>query len=98
MIKIERQVTDPLGFHVQLAVLLAGEAQRWRSHVTFRHGQASVDAADLMALLGLGVPSGSTIEIDVEGPDEATAAEASVTSPGRSRPFSPAKTRRSAKG
>lgn len=76
MIKIERQVTDPLGFHVQLAVLLAGEAQRWRSHVTFRHGQASVDAADLMALLGLGVPSGSRIEIDVEGPDEATAAEA----------------------
>ena len=43
----------------QLAVLLAGEAQRWRSHVTFRHGQASVDAADLMALLRLGVPSGS---------------------------------------
>lgn len=73
MIKIERQVTDPLGFHIQLAVLLAGEAQRWRSRVTFRHGQASVD---LMALLGLGVPSGSRIEIDVEGPDEATAAEA----------------------
>ena len=44
--------------------------------MTFRHGQASVDAADLMALLGLGVPSGSRIEIDVEGPDEATAAEA----------------------
>lgn len=76
MIKIECQVTDPLGFHVQLAVLLAGEAQRWRSRVTFRHGQSSVNAADLMALLGLGVPSGSTIEIDVEGPDEATAAEA----------------------
>lgn len=76
MIKIERQVTDPLGFHIQLAVLLAGEAQRRRSRVTFRHGQASVDAADLMALLGLGVPSGSRIEIDVEGPDEATAAEA----------------------
>lgn len=57
-------------------MLLAGEAQRWRSRVTFRHGQSSVNAADLMALLGLGVPSGSTVEIDVEGPDEATAAEA----------------------
>ena len=45
MIKIERQVTDPLGFHIQLAVLLAGEAQRWRSRVTFRHGQSAVDAA-----------------------------------------------------
>ena len=76
MIKIERQVTDPLGFHIQLAVLLAGEAQRWRSHVTFRHGQSSVNAADLMALLSLGVPSGASIEICVEGPDEATAAEA----------------------
>lgn len=76
MIKIEHQVTDPLGFHIQLAVLLAGEAQRWRSRVTFRHGQSSVNAADLMALLSLGVPSGSSIEICVEGPDEATAAEA----------------------
>lgn len=76
MIKIERQVTDPLGFHIQLAVLLAGEAQRWRSRVTFRHGRSAVDAADLMALLSLGVPSGSSIEICVEGPDEATAAEA----------------------
>ena len=76
MIKIERQVTDPLGFHIQLAVLLAGEAQRWRSRVTFRHGQSAVDAADLMALLSLGVPSGSSIEICVEGPDEVAAAEA----------------------
>ena len=76
MIKIERQVTDPLGFHIQLAVLLAGEAQRWRSRVTFRHGQSAVDAADLRARLRLGVPSGSSIEICVEGPDEATAAEA----------------------
>ncbi len=76
MREIVRQITDPLGFHIQLAVLLAGEAQRWRSHVTFSHGGRTVNAADLMALLGLGVPSGSTVTIRVTGPDEATAADA----------------------
>lgn len=76
MRQIVRQITDPLGFHIQLAVLLAGEAQRWRSRVTFAHGTQAVDAADLMALLGLGVPSGSIVTIQVTGPDEVTAADA----------------------
>ena len=78
MRQIVRQITDPLGFHIQLAVLLAGEAQRWRSHVTLVHGTQAVNAADLMALLGLGVPSGETITIQIDGVDEATAADAIV--------------------
>mgnify|MGYP000092714246 FL=1 len=49
MREIVRQITDPLGFHIQLAVLLAGEAQRWRSRVTFTHEGRAADASDLMA-------------------------------------------------
>lgn len=76
MREIIRQITDPLGFHIQLAVLLAGEAQRWRSHVTFEHDGRSVDAADLMSLLTMGVHTGEAVVVRIEGADEETAAEA----------------------
>ncbi len=76
MREVIRQVTDPLGFHIQLAVLLAGEAQRWRSRVTFEHDGRVVDAADLMALLSLGVRCGEAVVVRVEGVDEKTAADA----------------------
>lgn len=76
MRKIVRQITDPLGFHIQLAVLLAGEAQRWRSRVTFEHEGRSADASDLMALLSMGVRTGEAVVVTVQGADEETAAEA----------------------
>lgn len=76
MRQILRQITDPLGFHIQLAVLLAGEAQRWRSRVTFEHEGRSADAKDLMALLSMGVRTGEAVVVCVDGADEATAAAA----------------------
>lgn len=69
-------VSDPLGFHIQLAVLLAGEAERWRSSVTLEHAGRTVDAKQLMELLTLGIRSGEAISIHVSGIDEATATEA----------------------
>ncbi|WP_418826721.1 HPr family phosphocarrier protein [Paratractidigestivibacter sp.] len=76
MREIVRQITDPLGFHIQLAVLLAGEAQRWRSRVTFMHEGRAADASDLMALLSMGVRTGEAVVVRIEGVDEGTAAEA----------------------
>lgn len=76
MREIDRQITDPLGLHIQLAVLLAGEAERWRSRVTLTHGEKTVDAKQLMEILMLGVRCGERVSIRVEGPDEATACEA----------------------
>ncbi len=76
MVEVIRQITDPLGFHIQLAVLLAGEAQRWRSRVTFEREGRAVDAADLMQLLSLGVRCGEAVVVRIEGVDEKTAADA----------------------
>ena len=76
MREILRQITDPIGFHIQLAVLLAGEAQRWRSRVTFEHEGRVADAKDLMALLSMGVRTGEAVVVHVEGSDEDTAAAA----------------------
>ena len=76
MQEIIRQVTDPLGFHIQLAVLLAGEAKRWRSKVSFESDGRMADAKDLMALLAMGVRPGDAVVVRIDGADERTAADA----------------------
>lgn len=76
MREIACDITDPLGLHIQLAVLLASEAQRWRSRVTLTHGERDVDAKQLMELLTLGVRSGERVVVSVCGPDENTATTA----------------------
>ncbi len=76
MLEIPCDITDPLGLHVQLAVLLASEAQRWRSGVTLEHAGRSVGVSQPMELMMLGIRCGEHIVVRVSGPDEATAAEA----------------------
>lgn len=69
-------ITDPLGLHVQLAVLLSGEAERWRSRITVEHRGRTVDAKQLMEVMMLGARSGEQLTVTVEGADENTASEA----------------------
>lgn len=76
MREIPCDITDPLGLHIQLAVLLASEAERWRSSVTLEHAGRAVDAKQLMELLMLGVRTGEHVVVTVSGVDEDTATEA----------------------
>lgn len=76
MLELPCDITDPLGLHVQLAVLLAGEAARWRSRVTLEHAGRVVDAKQTLELMMLGVRPGEHVVVRVDGPDEATAAAA----------------------
>ncbi len=73
MVELPCEITDPLGLHVQLAVLLASEAARWRSRVTLEHAGRTVDAKQTLELMMLGVRTGQHVVVRVEGPDEATA-------------------------
>ena len=76
MVELPCDITDPLGLHVQLAVLLASEAERWRSAVTLVHAGRSVNAKQVLELMMLGVRPGEHVVVRVEGADEATAAAA----------------------
>lgn len=76
MREIPCDITDPLGLHIQLAVLLASEAERWRSGVTLEHAGRVVDAKQLMELLMLGVRTGEHVLVKISGADEDTAFEA----------------------
>ena len=75
-VELPRGTTDPLGLHVQLAVLLASEAERWRSGVTLEHAGRSVNAKQVLELMMLGVRPGEHVVVRVKGADEATAAAA----------------------
>lgn len=68
-------ITDEIGIHARPAGLLAKEAKKYSSKITIHTGDKSAEATKLMALMQLGVKGGQTIEVTVEGEDEATAVE-----------------------
>ncbi|MCI2097986.1 MAG: HPr family phosphocarrier protein [Succiniclasticum sp.] len=69
-------VTDPEGIHARPAGLLVKEAKRFASKITVAKGTKAGDLKKIFAVMGLGVKHGETIRIQVEGPDEETAAPA----------------------
>ena len=69
-------IRDPMGLHARPAGLLVKEARKYASKITLHRGEKAVEATRLMALMGLGVKTGETLSVTVEGADEDAAAEA----------------------
>lgn len=69
-------VTEPVGIHARPAGLLVKEVKGYQSTVTLVKGDKSVNCLKLMAVMGMGVKCGDTVTVQVEGPDEDTAATA----------------------
>lgn len=64
-------ISDPVGIHARPAGLLAKQAKTLDSTVTIiKDDGKSAVATKLMAVMGLGVKSGATITVTVEGGDE----------------------------
>ena len=65
-------ITDPVGIHARPAGLLAKAAKAMDSTVTVSKadGSKSAEAKKLMALMGMGIKTGETITVTVEGGDE----------------------------
>ena len=76
MQKFEYTVKDEVGIHARPAGLLVKEAKKLQSKVMITKEGKSADASKLMAVMGLGVKCGQTVEVSVEGDDEAEAFEA----------------------
>lgn len=75
MVKFEYTIKDVLGIHARPAGLLAKEAKKYSSKILIGVGDKNVEATKLMAIMTLGIKCGQTLEITVEGDDEATAAK-----------------------
>lgn len=71
MKQFQYMISDPVGIHARPAGLLAKQAKALDSTVaiTKDYGKSAV-ATKLMAVMGLGIKSGATITVTVEGGDE----------------------------
>jgi phosphocarrier protein len=76
MITFNYVITDDLGIHARPAGILIREAQKYKSAVTFFHGEKKAEANKVFAIMKLGIKNGNTLGVTVEGADEQEAADA----------------------
>lgn len=75
MKKFEYVIKDEVGIHARPAGLLVKEAKKYESKITISKDGKSAEATKLMAVMGLGVKCGQSVEVAVEGADEDAAYE-----------------------
>ena len=75
MKKFEYVVKDEVGIHARPAGLLVKEAKKYESKITISKDGKSAEATKWMAVMGLGVKCGQSVEVSVEGGDEDAAFE-----------------------
>ena len=68
-------MTDPVGIHARPAGILVKAVKPFESKCTITKGDKTVDLRKLMALMGMGIKCGDTVQVTIEGADEDTAAE-----------------------
>ncbi|MDE5696817.1 MAG: HPr family phosphocarrier protein [Lachnospiraceae bacterium] len=73
MQKFSYVIKDEVGIHARPAGLLVKEAKKYESTITIVKDAKSAAATKLMAVMGLGVKCGDTVDVEVEGADEITA-------------------------
>ena len=69
-------IKDEIGIHARPAGLLAKKAKEFESVITIEKNGKSAAATKLIAVMGMGVKHGETVNVSIEGPDEDAAAEA----------------------
>lgn len=68
-------IKDEIGIHARPAGMLVKEAKKYESKVMLKKNGKAADAAKLMAVMGLGVKCGETVEVEISGSDEDAAYE-----------------------
>ncbi len=68
-------IKDEVGIHVRPAGLLVKKAKEFESTITLEKGGKTAAATKLIAIMGMGIKCGDTVNVTVEGADEDKAAE-----------------------
>ena len=66
-------VTDPVGLHARPVAKLVQEANQFCSDITMHYNEQVENMKSIFGILGLAVPSNATVEIQINGSDEAYA-------------------------
>lgn len=75
MVSKQATVRNAYGIHCRPAAVIAGEARDYEGTIRVRGDGEEVDVKSVLALVGLAAVCGQTLEITVDGPDEATVCE-----------------------
>ena len=70
------KVVNKLGLHARASAKLTQEAARFASAIWLSRKGRRVNAKSIMGVMMLAAGMGSTLELEVDGPDEAEASEA----------------------
>ena len=73
VIEKELKIINKLGLHARAAVKLVEVASRFDSHITLRRNGREVNGKSIMGVMMLAASQGTSIDIKVDGPDEADA-------------------------
>lgn len=69
-------VKDEVGIHARPAGMLVKEAKKYASRIVLTKDGKSAEASKLMAVMGLGVKCGQTVDVEITGDDEDAAFDA----------------------
>ena len=75
MKKFEYVIKDELGIHARPAGMLIKEAKKYESKIVLSTGEKKAEASKLIAVMGMAVKCGQTVEVEVSGNDEEAAFE-----------------------
>jgi phosphocarrier protein len=76
MLKKQITIINKLGLHARAAVKLVNTASRFTSQTHLIYNQRRIDAKNVMEIMVLGINQGKTIELEIQGDDEASALNA----------------------
>lgn len=75
MISASAKVSDPVGFHLRAAGRIVKLTKTFASEVTIRYDGKGANAKSIMGLASLAAEFGSTVQVEIDGPDEELALE-----------------------
>ena len=67
-------VSDPVGFHLRAAGRIVKLTKTFTSDVTIRYNGRAANAKSIMGLASLAAEFGTSVEIEIDGADEESAA------------------------
>lgn len=71
----EYVIKDELGIHARPAGLLVKEAKKYESKIVLSKEGKTAEATKLIAVMGMAVKCGQTVQVEVSGNDEEAAFE-----------------------
>ena len=76
MLRREVEIINKLGLHARASAKLTQLAAKYKSDVQMSRNGRKINAKSIMGVMMLAAGKGSTVTLEVDGPDEAEAMEA----------------------